>query len=183
MRLTKYHKEAFVKAVLDDVPRIDYTEKVRALVLDDSISQLPKGLQEFARDPKTTEFITSQWKQIDKPRNERGGWGGSIGCTIKGASNDYKPSKKAQALLDEWLPALVEQESVKNKLHNDLTQAIAGCTTLKQAQEAFPELKKYLPSVAPKGEQLPAPLYKNVLMELAKAGFPKGKTGAKNVKV
>lgn len=175
MKLTKYHKEAFVKAVLDDVPRIDYVEMVRKLVLEDSISQLPKGLQEFAKDPKTSDFITAQWKQIEKPRNENGGWTGSVGCTIKGANNEYKPSKKAQALLDKWLPAMVEQDSVKSKLQCDLNQAIVGCSTLKQAQEAFPELKKYLPKVTPKGEQVPAPLYKNVLMELTKAGFPKGK--------
>lgn len=178
MKLTKYHKEAFVKAVLDDVPRIDYTEKIRALVLEDSINQLPKGLQEFAKDPKTTDFITAQWKQIDKPRTDNGRWNGSIGCTIKGATNEYTPSKKAQALLDKWMPALIEQDAVKNKLQTDLTLAIAGCTTLKQAQEAFPELKKYLPSITPKGDQVPAPLYKNVLMELAKAGFPKGKKNA-----
>lgn len=181
MRLTKSHKDAFVKAVLDDVPSIDYNEQVRALILDDSISQLPKELQSFARDPKTTELINSQWKTIEKPRDKEGRWVGSIGCTIKGASSeDYKPSKKAQAQLDKWLPALVEQSNARLKLERDLYNTILAFSTVKQAQEAFPEFVKYLPVIVKKGELLPSTINKNILIELARAGFPKGKKGVKN---
>lgn len=175
MRLTKDHKKAFVKAVMDDVPSIDYVEKVRELILADSIAQLPKGLQVFAKDPKTADLINSGWKTIERPRDKDNRWVGSVGCTIKGNSDNYAPSKKAQALLAEWLPKLTEQTDIRNKLERQLSTTIESCNTLKQAQEAFPELVKYLPSVAEKSLNLPAPVYKNVLLELAKAGFPKGK--------
>lgn len=175
MRLTKDHKKAFVKAVMDDVPSVDYAEKIRALILADSISQLPKGLQEFAKDPKTADLINSSWKTIERPRDENNRWMGSIGCTIKGTNDSYAISKKAQATLDDWMPKFTEQERTLNDLNNKLSSTIESCNTLKQAQEAFPELKKYLPKVADKGLNLPAPIYKNVLVELTRAGFPKGK--------
>lgn len=45
MRLTKYDREAFVLAAMDDVPQINYDEQAKKLVLDHLKEVLPVDLQ------------------------------------------------------------------------------------------------------------------------------------------
>jgi len=45
MNLNKYYREAFVRAVMDDVPRIDYDEQAKALVIPVLEARLPKEMR------------------------------------------------------------------------------------------------------------------------------------------
>ena len=51
MKLTKHIREAFVRAAMQDVPKlVDFEAQAHKLCIEDSIMQLPPKLQAIARD-------------------------------------------------------------------------------------------------------------------------------------
>ncbi len=47
MRLTTSIRQAFVSAVLADVPKTDYQEQLRDITMKDSYAQLPLAIQKL----------------------------------------------------------------------------------------------------------------------------------------
>jgi hypothetical protein len=153
MKLTKLHKEAIVRAVMQDIPAIDKVKRgediCAAIVkaMSPEVRKLYKTKPEALRRmsvPYTNQY--SNWHEVvvgDVTKEQ-----------IEVITAPYK-----------------KQEQERSDMHRKLTGAFEGINTLKQALTAFPEFKKYYPSEAEPTKNLPA--LANVAADLSKLGWPK----------
>ena len=160
MRLTISDKQAFVRAVLDDVPSIDYSAEFRVFALDASAKKLPKAIKAIHDDPKLRG-----WLQCDK-------WANMPGSCCRVYDTDFEDDKY-RSKVEELSASNKAQNAQRSELHNKLTAAIASCTTLKQAQALLPEFAKYLPEDRESVTKC-LPAVANLVADLSRAGWPKG---------
>lgn len=157
MKLTNTLRQAFVRAAMNDVPSVDYTEQIRTLV-NSKVKKLhiKAGIQDLH-----TERLNSHYFNFAHQ-----------GFSVRGLTNE----EHSQMKLDPELKALEAkyeaQRQEQRKLETSLTGVIAGCNTRKQAVNALPEFEKYLPADDVAAiRSLPA--LANVLTDFVKAGWPK----------
>jgi hypothetical protein len=162
MRLTKEDKSDFVANVMRDVPKRDFGKEARKIILDDSIANLPKEIQNIISNPGLKMYINMS------------GYFGRIrdyfpreSAVVYLHGNNYKISDSA---LKEFNAIVAEKEAIDN-LAVKVAGIIAGCNTLKQAIAALPEFVKYLPEERMAIKTLPA--ISNTVAALTKAGWPK----------
>lgn len=163
MRLTNTMREAFVRAVLQDVPAEDYENKIR-----DSINaEIAKKKKALGLDAIDAERLTYNYGFLEGVRFAANGLTDKEVSAIKNLPNMAELGKSKSA-----------QEKCMKDLRDKLTGAINACTTRKQAAEALPEFEKYLPADEPKAlRSLPA--LANVAADFVKAGWPKGQKAAR----
>lgn len=165
MKLTNADRDAFVAAVMDDVPFTDYTEQFRAW-LDNAVTPLLPAKVKAVWADKSLRHLIARNAVI-----------GSFG----GASfyaPDILDAKDKAPLHEECtrLRALYDNQwSVRRELRGRLRSIIASCSTLKQATEMLPEFTKYLPQERDGKIDRSMPVIANVVSDLTKAGWPKGK--------
>jgi len=166
MKLTKYDRQAFVKGVMADIPKEDYKEQVRALILEDSIQALPKKLQDAARDATCKDYLETGTFYSR-------GLGTSFTVYDRRWNGRYAPSATAQKKLQELEALHQAQQKKLDDVESKLTASIEACSTLKVAKERLPEFEKYLPAdrTPEKGAYLPA--VANLVADLATLGWPK----------
>lgn len=174
MRLTETHRAAFVRAVMDDVPTPNTREQVQKLVNEDMRQVLPAQIVSLMNNATYKGYLSwvsmslSRTVEIDgKSRNIVGL--GSV-SVIAGYQPGATVDKKIHDLVLAGYKALCEREEMQATLR----RAIKGCSTLKQAQDMFPELAKYLPS-GDDQKTLNLPAASNVVADLTKLGWPRGK--------
>lgn len=172
MKLTKYDRQAFVKAVMADIPKEDYREQARKVLLQDSIEALPKKLQDAARDPTCKDYLETGNYYLQAFNN-------SFTVYDKRWSGHYTASATAKKKLDELCSLHVAQKEKLDAVEQKLVASIEACTTLKMAKERLPEFEKYLPQdrTPEKGAYLPA--VANLVADLATLGWPKDKEPTK----
>lgn len=159
MKLTQTHKDAFVRAVLDDLPSTDNHEEARKLVTAAAVDQLPATLRAVWDDPKLRTELVTRYQTFE-----------GFGISVPGQK--LVLSARLLAKLQGLREHERAQSSLKSKLRDRLYAVIRGCSTLKQAKDALPEFEKYLPAEPGKTPNLPA--VHDVVEELKKAGWPKG---------
>jgi len=185
MKLTKAHREEFVRAVLADVPTKDYTTqaedlarklcraKYKELGIDHvNISRLAHaGIYiRVWQDDATDTMLAS------RPSDAMHGFymcntfasicsRGLIDTEIAEISDCPEMMAIRQGYADE--------RNMLNNLRKQLTAVIASCTTLKQAKEALPEFVKYLPEEPGSTIDRTLPVVGNLVADLSKAGWPK----------
>lgn len=165
MRLTQFDKTAFVRAVLDDVPEVDYSEQARKLAMKHLIGRMPGIVQQAYKEHP--EWIKTA--HVGLPSNLQAFHGPALGYVSYGTFPD-----ELKEQLAELSGAAKAQSSVRNTLENKVTGLINSVTTLKAALKNFPEFAKYLPADrdAAGTANLPAA---NVIADLINAGWPKDK--------
>lgn len=165
MRLTKADKDAFIKAVIDDVPQIDYNEKTRTLVHNWAVARMPRVVQDAYR--AHPEYFENNY--VHTP----GGLCGVFAPTgsKSNISKDDPEFWKQLCELDELNSA---QDKVISNLRTKVRAMIEGCSTLKTAQERLPEFIKYLPADRDGTGTTNLPVA-NTVADLMNAGWPKGK--------
>ena len=136
MKLLRHHKEAFVLAVLVDIPKVDYAEKARKLLTEEAISQLPEILQ----DKQYLPYLEMGWVIINNAR---------FISNTKVPNARYSPS---MTMIDKII-AMQElhqyQHNSRREIEISLTALLETCSTLKAAKEILPkDLYKYLPTAA-----------------------------------
>lgn len=63
MRLTKYIREAFVNAAMQDVPQVQYDEPIKKLLIDSVVAQMPPDmLKAYKKNP---ELFNNDGRYID----------------------------------------------------------------------------------------------------------------------
>lgn len=160
MKLTNSMRSAFVRAVMADVPKINYQEQILKLMLEDAENQLPVEIRSLWKNEATKGFIRT--KEVYE-----------AGTYVRvPATERFKFSVKCSESLDKLGASLAAQEKVLKGLETKLTSVAASCTTRQQLLDSLPEFEKYLPedSIAA-CRSLPA--ITNVVSDFRKAGWPK----------
>jgi len=161
MKLTNADRDAFVLAVMEDVPKIDYDELARNLILKTAADKLPKEVKAVWKNPELRGFVhCGTYYNLPSPLSS---------LRIPDVTFD-RPEK-----LEEYANAAKEQKASINSLRDKVRGLIYGCTTLKQATERLPEFVKYLPRDRDGSKLINLPMTTDVVSELTKAGWPKGK--------
>lgn len=160
MKIDKYVRQSIVSAIMADVPKPD--KKKRRLDLQAAIvkAMSPEVRKVFRNTPgalKTHYF------------------GDLIYDNHNWNSRDLVVGDVPEAKLDELVKPYKEEDEAIHQARNKLTCAIEGCTTRKALMTRLPEFEKYYPAEeAPMSKSLPA--LANVMADLSKLGWPKGKT-------
>lgn len=171
MNLNESDRQTFVRAVLDDLPSVEYSAQATTYVHGIMREQMPKKLQAVYDGKELRGFLNFD--------NWRDGFRIHVGTHLARILVCY-PTKLTDAdlahLADLNTKAAQQQETY-NDLRYKLTAVIKGCRTLKQAKERLPEFEKYLPKERDVrgGSCADLPMVANVVAELTKAGWPKDK--------
>ena len=173
MRLTKTDKEAFVRAVLDDVPRHDFDEMAQLLVIGYFKKVLPKNVIAVLENKETRDYIDPNYV-------------GMPGC-LRDFHSRYRPigwqggaqfPEDVRIRLNELATFKKEQSAKFSTLRSEVTGMIAPISTLKAALAKLPEFAKYLPAEREVTGTVNLPV-SNVVAEPMHAGWPKEKKDGK----
>lgn len=164
MKLTKSNRDTFVRAVMNDVPMIDYNDIGQKIAIEESIKMLPDEIRKVYK--KYPQFIKAShvWTPGDLQNY-------MLPCVDSGdIKNNKEAWEKLEAVAAQKRAQSVARETLKEKIRS----VIYSCNTLAQAKKLLPEFEKYLPSStdpAPIDRSLP--VVANVVKDLMAAGWPK----------
>ena len=164
MKLTKIHREAFVRSVMADIPSKDYVEEIRTIIRKDAITHLPQALRDaIAKDATVEQYLRTYSQYVSDV--------GSFSTYCR----NYDLSAEASQRIAKLADAHREQNENRIAVRRKLEATIAGCSTLRIAKERLPEFEKYLPvdSGAEKSAYLPATA--DLVTHLTILGWPKDK--------
>lgn len=162
MNLNKYHRQAFVKAVMNDVPMIDYDSRLDKIVLEDMIASAPKEIAAVLKIEALRHHVLNQSSAVY--------FGGHCCLAYRG----YKPSLKANEKIAIVKTARAMQEEQRAAMRDKLVTAIGSVRTVKQATALMPELAKHLPVDATSEGTKNLPAVANLLKDLVELGWPNG---------
>ena len=160
MNLTKLHKQAIVRAIMQDTPPLDrakWAKEINAAIVE---AMSPEVRKVYKTKPHALRAVSVPYA------NEFSRWSCStpVGdVTEKQISEIVAPYEKQSK----------ERHDMECKLH----AAFEGIRTLKQAEATFPEFKKYYPTEAQPTKNLPA--LANVVADLSKLGWPRNNKSTK----
>ena len=185
MKLSKKHREDFVKAVMSDVPSTNYMTQAedRARLLYKQIAE-KVGVSSISHERlemRRCSIYVSKHGQSHKFVRDglEAGWGwkdndsycffsiGLHGLTREEVEDFIEKDPEIQKLVDLF----IEEKNKHADLRQKVTAVIAACSTLKQAKEALPEFEKYLPA-EPGNVDRSLPVVGNLVADLVKAGWP-----------
>lgn len=167
MRLTNTLREAFVRAVMDDVPAIDYAEQEQKVATAWAVSIMPPCVyatwaSESLRGYVATHYF-SEW--VDQLRI--GGY--HLPCPSELFS---RMPDDVRAQLADLARKGHEQRRTRKELERKLKAIVYGVSSTKALLKQLPEFAKYIPKDAQVPKNLPA--VANVVADLMAAGWPKG---------
>lgn len=171
MKLNNSDRQAFVLAVMNDVPSIDYDEIMRKTLTAFAVKQMPADLRKMYKQ-YPDYFTTRYWKV---PRFS--------GIYVPRGDTELKATPELEAEIARLDNLKSEQSSRENTLRAQLQGAIGGCSTLKQAHERLPEFIKYMPHDRDGTGAFNLPVVANMVANLTAAGWPKGKVDDKAMAV
>jgi hypothetical protein len=167
MKLTNTLREAFVKAVMADVPATDYNDLARKTAQDDLCAQMPSKVFALYQDTKLRDYL------------KNGFWHGAPG-SLSGLClygwGRLVPTETCMVELRRLADLKSRQDSERAKLRAPIAAAAMAATTTNRLVELLPELVRYLPVDATPSRALP--VVTNVVSNLRAAGWPAGKTAA-----
>lgn len=163
MRLTEIHRKAFVRAVMADVPKVDYQEQAEALIKQAVYDSMPDAVKKIYDNKELRGHLGNE--RISTPY-------GLNDVYVAGAAM-FSVSESLYLKLQDLAGLKKKQTAEREAMTSRLMGAIKACSTLKRAQELFPEFINYLPAEEAKTNNLPA--VHGIVADLAKAGWPKGK--------
>ena len=164
MKLTNTMRDAFVRAAMDDVPSVDYTEQIRSLALAAALRVAPPAIQKAWADPELRPYINTSRL-----------WVGGVTTYVPqrdgGTGVELLPEDNAEVLrLEKASDGQSERESA---LKEKLKGAAYGCSTRKALATMLPEFERYLPADDAVATRM-LPVAANVVADFVKAGWPKG---------
>lgn len=165
MKLTKYIREAFIKSVLNDVPKEDYQEQIKKIILEEAVKNLPAPVAEIYKDSILRGYIRLSYFRD---------YGVSLFVPDSGKDTmtNIQYSEEARKVLNELQAKSKAQREMLDNLETKLRTVTYGCNTYKQLLERIPEFAKYLPEGTPSpSANLPA--VTNLITDFVKAGWPK----------
>lgn len=171
MRLNQTHREAFVRAVMQDVPAVNYREQAQKIIQDFQVRHMPKEIQAIYKNAELRGYLDARNFYVS-------GINGGSYISIYG---DAKLDDATKAKLNELEKLDFQQRRQHRDLKDKLKAVVASVTTRKALVEALPEFEKYAPAEdAPLSRNVPA--LANIVTDFMAAGWPKGKKPAPVVK-
>lgn len=161
MRLTNSIRDAYIQAVMDDVPSKDYTEDIRKATMQAAIDALPPKVRAVWDDQETRVWVPSQYCHDGRQSYQIPG--------LYNARNKVIEAPQVAALV----AARKAQDAAREALKSKLKGVAYACTTRKALADALPEFLQYLPPEVSPSTNLPA--LANVVTEFTRAGWPKSK--------
>lgn len=165
MKLTKSDRRAFVAAVMDDVPTVDYSEQAREMAIDYILSTYPENVRAVYEDKATRNYIALSHYFLPSPFGNQ--------YLPKALAVTHTQLEKHEGIRDLAEKAKEQNERLRD-LRQKLTSVIESCTTLKQARERLPEFVAYLPQNRGRSDISDLPAISNVVADFTRAGWPKG---------
>lgn len=163
MKLTKYQKEGIVRAIMNDVPKPDKSKRHAAVQAAVVKAMSPECRKVYNKTPSALITQHTGYATYDE-------------CNYSTQSivvGDV-PKEKVRAILKPY----EDEDEAHSKARRQLKAAVDGCSTLKQLETTLPEFKKYFPTEEAPTKNLPA--LANVVADLSKLGWPKGKQPKEN---
>jgi hypothetical protein len=155
MKLSKYTKEAIVRAIFADLPKIDKSK--RKTEIQANIVKLMSAECQvvYNRTPRAlkTKYLGDVISHDGYHARE----------VFIGDADEKK--------IDQLCEVYVTEDEAREKARRQLSAAVMGYTTLNALKKAFPEFEKYLPTEDAPTKNLPA--LANVVADLSKLGWPK----------
>jgi hypothetical protein len=160
MKIDKYVRQSIVKAIMADVPKPDKAKRradLQAAIVKAMSPAVRKVFKECPGALKTHYF------------------GDVLYDGHRWDSRDLTVGDVPAAKLEELSKPYKDEDEAHSAAYCKLQGAIEGCTTRKALMTRLPEFEKYYPAEeAPMSKSVPA--LANVMADLAKLGWPKGKT-------
>lgn len=172
MKLTNDDKDTFVRAVMRDVPKVDYEEMFQIAANKLCRESMPPKLAAVYDDKKLRshlKFDNNVW-----PKDDNIGFrvenGNMLSCyTVLPVKWINIPGAVGMQ------QAHIEQKRKLEALESKVRGMIQGCSTLAQAKKLLPEFVKYLPAERkPKPQTINLPMVANVAADLVAMGWPDG---------
>lgn len=177
MRLNKKHRNAFVRAVLADVPSVDYDRQIQVAMRDMFKGALPAAVRTLLRDDECAHHIHHSRVPGPKPGQPTDYCHLQPSYLVPGYWDRDARRAVIKANAQRWedirglVDAKVRQEDQRQQLHGELRALIESCRTTQQAEKLMPELRDYLPTKQQESaDNLPAT---QVVTHLQSAGWPK----------
>lgn len=171
-RLNRSIRAAFVRAVLNDVPQIDYDEQITKLVQKQALEDATPAFREAYSHNEVREVLQAAYTPINDV--DTGNQNGYV-YIYRMANWTLKGDALKQAI--EMHKAALEQFRAIGALNNKLNSVIRSVTTVKQATKLLPEFAKYLPEDTEETKETKdLPTVTNLVADLVSAGWPKNQT-------
>lgn len=157
MKLTKYEKEAIVRAIMQDVPSIDKHKRRNNLQAALVKAMSPEARKLYNRTPsalRTYHF-------------------GDMIHTGSYATRELIVGDVSKETIAELVKPYEAEDNSHADTKRKLNAAINGCNTLAQLKKLLPEFISYFPSETEPTKNLPA--VANMVADLSKLGWPKKK--------
>jgi hypothetical protein len=134
MKLTNEMRKTFVRAIMADVPQVDYREKASKLLQEDSYAKFPNEVKKVYDDSHTRHFlnVTKVYFNI-------------LGYVNFYGSSGYGLPKEVLDAINKLGILHQEQESVRSELINKLNGAANGASTTQKLKFMLPDFESYIP--------------------------------------
>jgi hypothetical protein len=151
MKLTKYEKEAIIRAIMHDVPCTPdgmLKAEIQKVFVDSMSAPIQKL---YKTHPKAlrTDHVAS--------------WDSGMSYRVEFIVGDADVSKAIEPF--------VSKKKARDDAHRKLAAIVNGCGTLAQLKKMLPEFISYFPTEAEPTKNLPA--VANMVADLSKLGWPK----------
>jgi hypothetical protein len=155
-RITKWDREAIVRAIMADVPKPDKKKRHEELQ-----AALVKAMSPECRKVYNKTPSALRTHHLGDLIYDGCSWG----------TRDIVKGDVSEVVIDE----LCKKYKAEDEAHHDARRALKGaieaCSTYKQLMTRLPEFEKYYPKPDAKTANLPA--LANVVADLSKLGWPK----------
>jgi hypothetical protein len=167
MKLNKFHKQAIVRSIMADVPKVDKDKRRAAIqaevvkLMSPAVRKIYNTIPSALRKQHVGDLIYNgtNW-------NERDIIAGDV------AEKDIIAGDVAEKDIKAICEPYKAEDETRYKAERSLAGVVEACSTLKQLKERLPEFTKYYPTEEAPTANLPA--LANVVADLSKLGWPKG---------
>ncbi|WP_404989334.1 Nmad5 family putative nucleotide modification protein [Caballeronia sp. LZ003] len=161
-----------MRAVLDDVPNVDYHEAARVAVQKWAIDHLPPKLKAVYKE-HSHWFKTDYLWQLPRPLSRV--------SVVSFDDEETIKHMKADSAFWESIEKMARdadaQIKARDALQSKIRAVIYSCNTVEQAHDRLPEFASYLKATTP-AQDRSVPVVANLVSDLVAAGWPKGKKPA-----
>lgn len=172
MRLNSHLRGALLKAILSklDFSELDKLyERLTNEVKDAYISELPKALQAFYRNPDT-------FHHFKKDSFWGGCFNGSIAVPMLAGTNSKRAQDNATKVVAKYEPRIIALKKEQAEIRDRISATLAGIQTIKQLRTRFPEWADLLPAGVETAASTAYPVVDaSLLTDLMRMGYPDGK--------